>query len=113
MKIRKGLVSNSSSSSFTCLIQKDAFDKAYKISDEYTKAVIKALSSEKDVFGMKLMLIETWDSDDYNIFEDLDLDFKDDIPLDEYGEKIWESEVLETFLNSIPTDQKFEMSQDW
>ncbi len=70
MKIRNGLVSNSSASSFICIIRKEAFERELIKADSITQNIIGQLAEEEVVFGIPCMAIRefsgrggesTWD----------------------------------------------------
>jgi len=60
MKIRQSFVSNSSSSSFVCIMRKDAFDKRFADADPKTRFIInQAVTSEDEiVFGIPCVIIK-------------------------------------------------------
>lgn len=51
MKVRKGFVSNSSSSSFIVLITKEAYDEIIKDIDPFAQAVVEQLSGKTQFLG--------------------------------------------------------------
>lgn len=58
MKIRSGFVSNSSSSSFVVLIDKDAYEKFYKDLDLISRLFLKDRVREEKIIGNKFMLFD-------------------------------------------------------
>lgn len=58
MKVRNGFVSNSSSSSFVMIVEKDAYDNAFKDLSKLEKALAEKLFSETKALGKECMLYE-------------------------------------------------------
>lgn len=69
MKIRNGFVSNSSSSSFTMIVDKELHDKVMEVlTHSYFKKVLSSISYEFNAFGKNL--IETsYTNGNYSTFE--------------------------------------------
>jgi hypothetical protein len=92
MKIRGGFVSNSSSSSFTMIVDKDLHEKVLSILNHpYFNAVLSDCSGEDSAFGRKLVKISTTNGN-YSTWEYEGVDFDDSeagLP-DEYDEWIEE-----------------------
>ena len=62
MKVRTGFVSNSSSSSFVAVIEKQAFDTAMEETHPYFKKVIETVGFEvKPFVGTKVVLLSTFE----------------------------------------------------
>ena len=105
MKRRTGLVSNSSSSSFICIIEEDAFDKAYENLNSFAKNVIDSISSKDTVLGEQVMIISTFvDHSGYGTFDDLSANPEDDQE---------PFEALDEFISNIPEDNRWDYSMDW
>lgn len=113
MKIRSGLVSNSSSSSFTCLVKKETYDKAIKEVHPYFKAVIETVSQKTKVFGLDAVCIETFDTPGGSMWEYTEIDYDGEIPNDKYGDKMYEGEALGFFLSLCPDEDYWITGQDW
>lgn len=79
MKIRQGFVTNSSSSSYVVVIEKDYFDEQVKKLSPYLKAVCKALKNNDNITKQKFMgkdiMVLTYTSGNYSTMEDLDVDY--------------------------------------
>ena len=84
MKIRQSFVTNSSSSSFVVVIEKDYFDDQVKQLSPYLKAVMKALKAASVVNKQKFMgtdvMVFTYTCGNYSTMENIDVDYtpKDD-----------------------------------
>jgi hypothetical protein len=57
MKVRQGFVSNSSTSSYIVVTTKETFDKTMVASEAYVQAVMRDLSEEFALAGMKMVCI--------------------------------------------------------
>ena len=61
MKVRIGFVSNSSSSSFVMVVDKDLYDKVIQDCSKFMKAVAKCMSDgEEEVFGTKVVTFSNY-----------------------------------------------------
>lgn len=108
MKIRQGFVTNSSSTSYTVVIEKEYFNEIIKTFSPFVKAVCKALADGKpQKFLGKDVIVLTWGSGNNDTIEYLDV--KTD-PTDEetdaadnegYDPKNWAVQKFESAL----TDQ--------
>ncbi len=112
MKRRTGLVSNSSSSSFTCLVKKEAFDKAYKEATPYTKSVIDVVSSETEIFGIRAVRLDTFCTPGGSMWEWTDIDFDTSI-MEEDDDEIYAGRAFDQFLKTIPDEDAHSIAQDW
>jgi len=91
MKIRKGFVSNSSSSSFVLIIEKEWFEKCMEESDEYTQYIIdKTYPTDEVILGSDCKILEGWEDGE---------SYLDEIPPHS-------SEEGDDFLNSLYRRQK-------
>jgi len=82
MKIRSGFVTNSSSTSYTVVIEKDYFDEVLKKVHPYVTAMFKALTKgqKAQTFLGKKVITLSWMSGNSDTFEYLDIDYKDPCP---------------------------------
>lgn len=65
MKIRQGFVSNSSTSSFVLVIEKEWYEECLSEATEYSQHVVKETRPElMDVLGIPCMVIEGWAESD-------------------------------------------------
>jgi hypothetical protein len=89
MKIRQSFVTNSSSSSFVVVIEKDYFDTQIKQLTPYLKAVMKALKAADVVTTQKFMgkdiVVFTYTCGNYSTMENIDVDYE---PKDEDEEEM-------------------------
>ena len=75
MKIRNGFVSNSSSSSFVCIIRKEAFDKVIAKKGLLWKAFALQFFSKSTVLGIDCMYFEGM-TGNYSTFDDTSLNIE-------------------------------------
>lgn len=73
MKIRYGFVSNSSSSSFVLVIEREWFDQCMKETDEYTVHIVEAAGFEfMDVLGIPCVVLEGWATSEETFLTEID-----------------------------------------
>lgn len=113
MKLRKGFVSNSSSSSFVLVTTKENHDKVYDKLSDFEKAVIKSITFETKVYGIDSIGYETWYDQGSSSYDHLDVDWDEDVP-DEYEDEGY-YEVIEKYteLLSENKDAVFSHDVDW
>jgi len=58
MKIRNGFVSNSSTSSFTIIIERSAHDKIFKELPEWVKVIVKGIKEGSPSYGAPIELLK-------------------------------------------------------
>ena len=99
MKTRLGFVSNSSSSSFVIVIEKEAYERKLAEVHPYVRAVVKAMEKKKDTFmGHDVVVIGTWsDAAGGSNFEELDVKYDGGILYDDYGDEMRPHEAYENF----------------
>lgn len=102
MKQRKGLVSNSSSSSFVCIIMKDAYDKAVANLDSPTRECLDSMLSDCHVFGIPAKEFSSFGSESYSSWENVES------PNDLDPHDIWND-----FIKTIPSQCKWTTSVDF
>lgn len=108
MKIRQGFVTNSSSTSYTVVIEKEYFNDLMKNFSPFVKAVCKALADgDTHKFLGKEVKVITWGSGNNDTIEYLDVDVEpsdkelDEADNDGYDPKNWAVQQFEKAL----TDQ--------
>ena len=122
MKSRNGFVSNSSSSSFVILIKKEAYNKEYEKSDDYTKAVLDELVGNPsfdgiNVFGTRCRIVEFTDGN-YDYFADIieyEVDFDEDKIPDTYDKNNWGTysrDAWDQFTTRLDKDDIIQFSID-
>jgi len=109
MKIRNGFVSNSSSSSFVLLIDKDYYDKTMKEQHPFLQSVGEQLGEVQQVFDREVMTFSGMDIQDYSWLEDTCFDYKGSRgELEEEGS----SEVWDSFLDIFGLGWRSKVEQD-
>jgi hypothetical protein len=105
MKIRVGFVTNSSSTSYTVIIEKEYFNEIINKFSPFTQAVCKALAdSEPHKFLGKDVIVLTWGSGNNDTIEYLDVDTDptdeetDEAENEGYDPKNWAVQKFETAL---------------
>lgn len=88
MKIRTGFVSNSSSSSFTCLMTQKVYNSIYSELDLLSQTILEHISNETTFVGQKCMHMSWGDgNDDF-------LEYEGDIILEKAKTAGWNDEVI-------------------
>lgn len=80
MKIRNGFVSNSSSSSFMCLMKVEDVEETLKDMPEYVKVVVNELTYKVNVFGMELIGFESYHTHSYSSWEYTEIEYEGEYP---------------------------------
>ena len=115
MKIRAGFVSNSSSSSFSVVVEKEEFDRAYKEAHPYVQAVVDAAKpSNRTFLGYDVVVLGEYSTNGGSCWEwrevDYSIDRNGEIP-EEYEE--WPGEAFLSFAHSLDEAKKVSVNQDW
>jgi len=136
MKVRSGFVSNSSSSSFVLLVEKEAYDLAVANEDPITKAILEAVMGKDTVLGRECMTYGDcssdywWDEVNVNEVVERAKEIAGDDPVTTYDKAPTNTNELDEFLrdtvrdgmrqysikdifNSVPADQKWSCDMDW
>jgi hypothetical protein len=108
MKIRAGFVTNSSSTSYTLVIEQGYCDEIIKSLHPYVQAVCKGVidANPQDLFGKKVYVV-SWTNGNSSTFEWLGLDYDGEIPPGEYDDKMNASEAFEEFTKKLKDKSKF------
>lgn len=113
MKIRNGFVSNSSSSSFVCIVAKSAMDELIATKfDNAQKAFVEQLFCVRSKFGTEVYVAEGPYGDNYYFYEDFSYDPVDGDPEDikTDGGDVWES--VQDLINDLPDEMVLEIHPD-
>lgn len=109
MKIRTSFVSNSSSTSYTILVEKKTFEKALEKTSDLTKKIVKHVTAKKcgSFLKKEFYVIEyvIGNDDSFSYFE-LDKDTEKKF-LEEY---IGCTDILNDFINSLNKDKIYKTS---
>jgi hypothetical protein len=117
MKIRAGFVTNSSSTSYTIIIEKEYFDEVLTKVHPYVKALFKALAEDAEVtnaFGRKVITLQ-WMSGNDNTLEYLEVDYDMEQEADEDDDE-WEDgspnfyEGPDKFIKELKDKDRFFMT---
>jgi hypothetical protein len=108
MKIRTGFVTNSSSTSYTIIVEQGYCDEIIKSLHPYVQAVCKAVIDAKpmDLFDRKVYVIN-YTTGNGSTFEWLDVDYNGEMPEGEYDEHMRPSEAFEEFTRNLKDKSKF------
>ena len=116
MKIRKGHVSNSSSSSFVLITTKRNYERAMEGLDPYAKAVAKALAEEQKLGDLDIVTFFKFSGmGGYGTFDFLDVDF-DEEGLTEDEQALADEgkyEAWERFCEKLGDDEVARAGADW
>jgi len=95
MKTRLGFVSNSSSSSFCLIVEKEAYKRKLEEVHPYVKAVIEAMAKKEVKFmGHEAVMIGTWsDRGGCDNFEDLEVIYDGEKPKNKWNEEMYPYEA--------------------
>lgn len=109
MKIRNGFVSNSSSSSFVLLVDKDYYDETMKEQHPFLQSVGEQLGEVQQVFDRNVMVFSGMNTQDYSWLDDAYFNYKGSRgELEEYDAY----DVWEEFLNIFGLGQGSKVKQD-
>jgi len=109
MKIRNGLVSNSSSSSFTMIVKSKPFVAALEKVHPFVKACAEEFFEEDTCFEAPVMVAQyvsnaggysNWDNP---LLEDYD----EEIPLDKYGDQMRPQEAIEEDFRNVLKKEEY------
>ena len=81
MKIKLDFVTNSSSSSFLLIVEKNYFDEMLAKEHPYIQAVANALKKDKKVLGIDAIIIKTMEQEDSSTVEDLSFAYEGELPV--------------------------------
>lgn len=110
MRLRSGFVSNSSSSSFILLVEKEEYDRVMEEAHPYLQAVAKAVSRERKCFGKDVVQMETFSTPGGSCWEWIDISYSGDIP-EEYDE--YAGEAFYALKKKFDKEKTFSASVDW
>lgn len=114
MKTRKGFVSNSSSSSFVIIIEKEEYERALETVHPYIKAVVLAVGMSEDKFaGKDVVIIGTWSDASGSMFDYMEVDYEGEKPESEYDDYMRGYEAMEAFEKEIAPDKCCGMGVNW
>ena len=114
MKLRSGFVSNSSSSSFVILIEKDEHEKVLREVHPYIRAVIEAIAETNTLYNMPIVTVSTYnDQSGYNNLDDLDIDYNGGIPEGQWEEEMTPHEALEEYQAALDKRKCCNITMDW
>lgn len=103
MKIRKYLVSNSSSSSWIAFVKKDIFDEYRAKESPAVQRFLSTIAGEDIVLSLPVMVIEEFLAHGYSTWDDLPFDHDE---IESPSETWWD------FLHKIPKADKWSRSID-
>jgi hypothetical protein len=95
MKIRAGFVTNSSSTSYTIVIDTEYLNEVLAKLHPYVKAVVNALRDDQKFMGKKVSIL-SYVSGNYDTLEYLDIKYKGD-PDEEVDEDEWDDGRLSAY----------------
>ena len=109
MKVRLSFVTNSSSTSYTVIVEEAYLKEVLAKVEPYVAAVAKALikqeGSTQNFLGSK---VETfgYTSGNYSTFEDFDFEFDGEIPKSEYDEEMNAEEAFGIFIHKLQENEE-------
>ena len=117
MKVRQGFVSNSSSSSFICVIVKEAYDKI-ELRKDFRDILDNILEKDK-LLGMDLLVYQNHcDMGGGTNYDSKYIDFT--LPVKEEADQEWEGDdewsidnIFHEARRLLPKDSYVSFSQDW
>lgn len=115
MKIRLGFVSNSSSSSFVALVDKEEFDKMLNSATENERKAVYSYVQVVNIFGGPKVTWSTFNSGDRSSFEDLSFDLESKLHVSH--KEAWHLAEfvsdLDCKVRKFPQDKVFYSDLDW
>jgi len=115
MKIRSNFVSNSSSSSFVIMTTKANHERALNVLHPFIRSVVIAMAPHNKKFNNEdVVLLGYMNLNDSSWDEYLDVEYDDEIPKNEYDNKMSFSDAFDEYCKEIKKreDKVVEFHQD-